>query len=271
MKYRIDDLLYILDHVDHYCKVYKEIEDFDESFVLKALEKTKFGLPDDVLLNNINIIFSIGLGLSGGWINKNYTHYDLKVVVDKKTKQGLLNTIAHECHHMGYNKIFKRYHEKELAKPIDHTLILYLSGEGTAIKYCNNFEGVLTNKIFGKEEMSINRVSYDYYRSNFDDIYHIFKSDIKSLQSGSIKNMKELENIFMDHYFYRDVEIDGKLYENYLIQPVAYHLGADVWGLIHDIYGRKKLFALLKNPRDFLTYYNQALLIINREDLYIDE
>jgi hypothetical protein len=270
LKYRVNDLLYIIDNVDYYRGVYNRIEKFDESYVLNALEKTRLGLPDDIKLNDIRIIFSIGLGVSGGWIYKNYTHFDLKVVIDKKTEQGLLNTIAHECHHMGYNKMFEGILENELKEPMDSTLMFYLSGEGTAIKYCNNFEGVLTNKIYEDEEISINRISYDYYRSNFDDIYHIFKLDIEALRTGKIKDIKEFEDLFMNHYFYRDVEIDGKLNENYLGQPVAYHFGADVWGIIHDTYGREKVFDLLRNPSQIFKYYNEALLKINRKDLCID-
>jgi hypothetical protein len=76
--------------------------------------------------------------------------------------------------------------------------------------------------------------------------------------------------LFMNHYFYRDVEIDGKLNENYLGQPIAYHFGADVWGIIHDTYGREKVFELLRNPSQFFKYYNEALLKINRKDLCID-
>lgn len=269
LKYRVDDLLYILENVDYYRTVYQKVEKIDENLVFRALEKARFGLPDDIEVNDIRIIFSIGLGLSGGWIYKNNTHYDLKIVVGDKTTGGLLNTIAHECHHMGYNQIFENYHPTELDCPIDSTLILYLSGEGTAIKYCNNFEGVLTSKIYCDEAMSVIMASYNYYLSNFDIIYQIFKSDINALRSGEITDMKEFEERFTKHYFYRDVEVDGKLVENYLLQPVAYFLGADIWGLIHDTYGREKVFELLKNPRYFLKYFNEALLKINREDLCI--
>lgn len=270
LKYRVDDLLYILDNVDYYRTVYQKVKGIDEELVLKAIEKARFGLPDNIELNDIRIIFTIGLGMSGGWIYKNNTHYDLKIVVDDKTTGGLLNTIAHECHHMGYNQIFENYHYTELDNPIDSTIILYLSGEGTAIKYCNNFEGELTSKIYSDEVMSVIMTSYNYYLSNFDIIYQKFKSDINALRSGEITNLKEFEEIFTKHYFYRDVEIDGKLVENYLLQPVAYFLGADIWGLIHDTYGREKVFELLENPKHFFKYFNEALFKINREDLLIN-
>lgn len=269
LKYRVNDLLYIIDHVDYYRDVYNDIKDFNEKDVIEALKKTKFGLPDEIELNDIRIIFSIGLGVSGGWIYNNYTHYDLKVVIDKKTQLGLSSTIAHECHHMGINKYMKEIDENKLSKSMDTALVLYLCGEGTAIKYCNNFEGKLTKKIYENDEMNIDRISYEYYCSNFDEIYKGFKSDIITLRSGNIKDMKELEELFMKNYFYRDVEINGELKENYLDQPIAYHFGADIWGLMHDIFGRERVFELLRDPSSFFEYYNKALMKIDRTDLCI--
>lgn len=269
LKYRTKDLLHIIDNLDYYRGIYKQIEKIDDSFILRALEKAKVGLPDDIALNDIKIIFSIGLGVSGGWIYKNYTHYDLGAVLDKKTVQGLMNTIAHECHHIGYNRLFENIDESNFIDHMDILLVLYLSCEGTAIKYCNNYQGKLTGKIYEDQEMSINYTSYDYYLTNFRDIYDTLRDDIKDLRLGMVKKTDEFEDLFNKHYLFRDVKIEDKVVENYLGQPIAYHLGADMWGLIHDVYGRQKVFELLKNPIDFFKYYNNALIKINKQDLCI--
>lgn len=145
----------------------------------------------------------------------------------------------------------------------------FLSGEGCAVKYGNNFEGILTKKIYGDQEMTINQKSYQYYISNFNTIYDVFKSDIKRIRSGEIKNLDELEKLFMDNYYYRDVVIGGEVHKFYLHNPIAYYFGADIWGLIHDVYGRKMVFELLMNTEYFFEYYNKALIKKNRDDLCI--
>lgn len=269
LRYREKDLLHIINNVDYYREVYNRIADFKEDDVRKAIKKSKVGLPDKVKLDDIRIIFSIGLGVSGGWIHKNYSHYDLKVVISEKSQLGLLNTIAHECHHIGLNKYMEHIDFDSFSDNLDAVFFLYFSGEGTAVKYCNNYRGILTKKLYINEESSVNSKSYDYFISNFDVIYKNFREDIYALLTHKITCIKEVGELFSNNYFYRDVEINGNLIENYLWQPIAYFLGAEIWGLIHDIYGREKVFELLHNPREFLLHYNEGLSIVGREDLRI--
>ncbi|WP_105616299.1 DUF5700 domain-containing putative Zn-dependent protease [Vallitalea okinawensis] len=269
LKYRVKDLLSVMDNVDYYRDLYEEIKDFKEADVKDALIRTRFGLPDEIELDDIRIIFSIGLGLSGGWVYKNNSHYDLKLIIDKEKKTGLKNTIAHECHHIGFNKYMKAVNMDALSSSKDTALVLYFSGEGTAIKYCNNFHGIMTRKIYKHDDMDIDDQSYRYYLNNFDKIYDGFRNDIVTLRSCDKKEMNVVRDIFMKNYFYRDVVIDGELRENYLWQPIAYHLGADIWGLVHDVFGREKVFDLLMNPSSFFQYFNMALSEIDRDDLHI--
>lgn len=269
LRYRIDDLIHIMDNVEYFQAVYKKLDNINDIALVEALNKAKFGLPDNVDLGYVKLIFAIGIGVTGGFSYKNFTFYDLKVTVENKTIQGIINTIAHELHHRGYKLLFQNLDKSEMEKSKDCTLVHFLSGEGCAVKYGNNFEGVLTKKIYESQEVTINRKSYQYYISNFNTIYDVFRSDIKKIRSGKIKNIDELEELFMANYYYRDVMIDGKINKFYLHNPIAYYFGADIWGLIHDVYGRKTVFEILTNPRQFFEYYNKALLKINRKDLYI--
>ena len=100
-------------------------------------------------------------------------------------------------------------------------------------------------------------------------IYDSFRSDIKKIRSSKINNSDELEELFMDNYYYRDIIINGKIQKFYLRNPIAYYFGADIWGLIHDVYVEKTVFELLTNPIHFFEYYNKALFKINRKDFCI--
>lgn len=247
LKYRVDDLLYIMDNVNHFKRLLKSLENFDYS---EAQKKSEYGLPDNIDLGKVIIIFSIGLGVSGGWAYGNYTHYDLRAVIDKKTEQGLINVIAHECHHVGHSKIPRM---KSISPEAE--LIYYLSVEGTAVKFCNNFEGIFTSKIYPNEEMSMAQISYNYYKNNFEEIYKQFKNDIRSLAMRKAVSY----DLYIENYSYRDVTVDGKLIENYLSQPLKYQLGADIWGLVYDVFGRKVVGQCLENPELFLGFFNRAL------------
>lgn len=269
LRYRIHDLMYIMDNVEYYRSVYKKLDKIDDLALGEALKKAKYGLPDNIDLSDVKLIFAIGIGVTGGFSYKNYTYYDLKVTVENKTIQGIVNTIAHEFHHRGYKIMFQNLDKNEMEKSKDCTLMYFFSGEGCAVKYGNNFEGVLTKKIYGSQEITKNEKSYQYYISNFNMIYDVFRTDIKKIRSGKIKNLDELEKLFMDNYYYRDVTINGEIHKFYLLNPIAYYFGADIWGLIHDVYGPKIVFELLMSPSIFFDYYNKALIKINRKDLCV--
>lgn len=267
LRFRKDALLEIMDNIEHYRALYEQIKHYDNSMVEKALIKTYAGLPEGAKLDDIQIVINIGLGLSGGYVYKNFLQCDLKIIVNDQGADSLLNVIAHECHHMGFNQIASKIDEKVFLKDLDASLLVYLSGEGTAIKYCNNYEGLFTKRLDPTADIDVNPISLKYYLDNFDEIYAQLRSDIQELRSGKIKTIEELEKLFMSHYFYFDVEIDGELKENYLAQPVAYTLGADIWGLIHDTYGKEKLFELMQNPSELMSAFNESLKSIGREDL----
>lgn len=74
----------------------------------------------------------------------------------------------------------------------------------------------------------------------------------------------------MKNYFSFDVEINGILHEHYLTQPICYFIGADIWGLIHDEFGKEKVFELFDEPKDIFSVYNQSLKNIGRKDLMIE-
>ncbi|WP_425449308.1 hypothetical protein [Dethiothermospora halolimnae] len=85
LKYRIDDMINIMDNVEYYRAVYKKLEKVNSIAIMEALNKSKYGLPDDVDLRDVKLIFAIGIGVTGGFSYKNYTYYDLKVTVENKT------------------------------------------------------------------------------------------------------------------------------------------------------------------------------------------
>ncbi len=247
LKYRVDDLLLVMDNVDYYRTLLDRIKYINYE---KAYEQAKYALAVNIDISTIHIIFSIGLGISGGWAYKNYTHYDLITVVDRKTPQGLLNVISHECHHIGHSMI---ENDKEISQA---SKLLYLLGvEGTAVKFCNNFEGLLTKKLNSNEEMSVNTISYNHYISNYSNIISQLKVDLNMLN----QNLVSAKELFNKNYCYRDITVNGVKKENYLGQPINYFLGADLYGHIYDEFGIKEVIKCLENPELCLNYIYQLL------------
>jgi hypothetical protein len=59
--------------------------------------------------------------------------------------------------------------------------------------------------------------------------------------------------------------------EFYLKNPVAYHLGADIWGMIYDMYGKEKTSEIILTLSRFANMFNAELGKLNKSELMIEE
>lgn len=270
LKYRINDLLHIMDNIDYYREIYYRISCINKNALQEAIRKAKLGLVEEISFSDIKLIFAIGLGVTGGFRYKKYAFFDLKNTLGSKSNQGVINTIAHELYHVGYYTLYGGADEVKQDKNKDYMLAYLLGQEGCAVKYANNVEGILTKKIYESQEQTIEQQSYDYYLFNFEKIYTRFKNDIKDIRSSDLVNYEDIEDIFIRNYLNRDVIINGELKKFYLRNPLTYYLGADIWGVIHDVFGRDMVRNLLIDPTEFFVVFNKALSIIGRDDLCIN-
>ncbi|MEG2916849.1 MAG: DUF5700 domain-containing putative Zn-dependent protease [Clostridium sp.] len=270
LKMRLERYQYFLNNLDMYKEKIEMLEVITEEKVLKALEKTVAGLPNSVDFSDLKLIFSIGMGNSGGWFYKNYSHYDVIIFLENFNEEVMLNTIAHEYHHVGINMLLSRIEDGNGS--MEENFYRELAFEGLAIKYCNNYKGILTKSIFDEAvNIGLDDNSYRYYVEEFEDVYKNFISDIMDTRSGKINNEEEFTKRFWQYWMstrskrVKDNEPDD------LSQSLNYFLGGDIWGLIHDVYGKDKVYELFENPKEFASYYNKALKTIGRMDLEIPE
>lgn len=270
LKARLESFKYLLDNLEKYKALVPFIESITVEKVQKAIENTKNGLPGYIDFEEVEIIFSIGLGPSMGWFYKNYSHYDVITFFKDFDEEVLLNTIAHEYHHVGLKKMFENIDDSSYN--LEEAFYSSLAGEGLAIKYCNNYKGVLTTNIHDERvNVGLDDYSLRYYEEEFNGVYEKFLSDIQDIRNGKIKTQEELLQLFMKYWMSIRSNRVKENEPDDLGQSMNYFLGGDIWGLIHDIYGKDKLYEILMNPSFFTNYYNKALYKIGRNDLLIPE
>jgi hypothetical protein len=266
LRYRYIQLKPFFDNIDVYEKKVDNIKSITEDDIRAALEHTHIGLPDDIRFDELNLIFSIGLGASGGWFYKNYAHFDLVKFLEEVDSIPIV--IAHECHHIGFNKIFENLDITQISP--EEFLYLFIAGEGLAIKYCNNGEGILTKRIYDDTaNIGLDKFTWDYLTKDFNNIYINFKSQIGKIRSGEIKDMNDLNKYIDDYWMNPYTEEQDRNELPRLKHSRNYSFGNEVWGLIHDVYGREKVFDTLKNLKQFPEVFNGALKEIGRTDLLI--
>ena len=245
LRERMNDLLHVFNHLAYYQEKYLELISIDEACYQNALHATNTGLKSPLSDSAIEITITIGVGVSGGFNFNSNNFLDFVKSFCQKTPQGFLNTVSHELHHLGFKEQFTMdYSSYRLVDAFIH----FFAGEGMAIKFGNQFEGLLTSRLSNLEHTYIPE-SYQYYLDNAHDIWHKFLDDLDDIFRGKYHNIQEIEELFEVNYFFRDVVIDGIFCPFYLKNPIACYLGADLWGLLYDQLSRDQFFNYLCNPQ----------------------
>lgn len=216
------------------------------------------GLPDDMILPDINFIFTIGIGQSFGYVYQNGTHFDFLQLVKDKSIEDFCSTIAHEVHHVGLNTIHEQINLEAIS--IESLFYLYFSGEGLAVKYCNNAEGVLSKSLYnGTKNIGLDEFTWKYLNNDFYNTMAQFKKTISDIRNNNIKSAKELGKHMSEYWMnpYTDEQDKNEIPK--LKHFRLYSFGNDIWGLIHDCFGKSAVFNTLRNPEKFPIIFNECL------------
>jgi len=109
-----------------------------ENYILFLLEDA---LPQKITLPH-DVIILLGIGPSGGYFYENKIFLDLLSFFPDFEEDLILRTIAHECHHIEYQHFLSR---QKIQNHFTYPWHL-IAGEGLAVYYCNNAEGILSQR-----------------------------------------------------------------------------------------------------------------------------
>lgn len=263
LRNRFSLMKYFFEHIAEYEEKIKILNEISHQEIECYLERTSFGLPSTVEMTNQELIFSFAMGPSGGWGYKNLAHLDAILFLKDFNRELFLVVIAHELHHVGFGRFGESISNIDLG--LHESFLIGLAGEGLAMKYCNNGEGVLTNKIYSERDfLGTNKPSWEYMVKDFSNIYNRFRDVIHKISIGIIENESQLMQEFVD-YWLRTKEDTIEL-----LQTRNYYFGMEIMGLMHDYYGTEEVFKLLLDSKQFFKKYNEALIKIDRVDLTIE-
>lgn len=268
LKARYAQIKGLLDNLEHFEKQAKMVSTITKEQVYKALQYTYFGLPEDIRFDKLDIIISIAMGPSGGWFYKDCSQYDFIRFFNDSNVEKLLYVVAHESHHIGMGRLYDMIDMVKITP--EEYLYVFLSGEGMAVKYCNNADGILTKKVYNEEAyIGYDEFSIAYLKNDFMETYKNFKKQIEMCRNGDIKTIEDLRPYLEGYWMDLHTHNQDKSEVPKLEFSRNYSFGCDIWGLLHDVYGSWKVFELIKNPKEFSAAYNAALEKIGREDLKI--
>lgn len=261
--------MYLLDNLDLFIEKEKELSKwFKKDIFEEQINYALKGLPDDLKLPELKFIFTIGIGQSFGYAYDNGMHFDFLQLIKEKSIKDFCSTIAHEVHHVGLNLLDKSIDISAL--PVEALFYLCFSGEGLAVKYCNNAEGVLSRPINdGPKNIGLDSFTWEYLNNDFENTMDQFKETIRRIRNNEIKSTEELVK-HIEEYWMNPLTKEQKTGDIPKLKHFRlYTLGNDIWGIIHDCFGKGVVYETLKNPQSFPAIYNKALQKVGRIDLQI--
>ena len=258
----------LLDNLNFYEKKLSELKKLTPDLFKRQISTALKGLPNDIIFPDLSFIFTIGIGQSFGYIYGNGMHFDYLQLAKEMKFEDFCAVISHEVHHVGTNLIYEKINLNSI--PLEALFYLYFSGEGLAVKYCNNAEGVLSKSIYsGPKNIGLDNFTWKYLNNDFYNAMEEFKNTISDIRSSRINSIDELEKHIMVYWMnsYTDDQNKGEIPK--LKHSRLYSFGNDIWGIIHDCFGKDMVYKTLKNPMKFPHVFNKALEQLGHEEFKI--
>ena len=269
--------LYFFKNIELYKKKILKLEQiFTPEFINQQFYIAKNGLPDNLNIGDITIIFTFGIGMSFGYpyvkeTGENYIHFDVLQLIKDFSIDELKYQLAHEIHHIGVNQLHDAVDLSKIS--LEQLFLLYFSGEGLAVKYCNNAEGKLTKLIYPDKEpnLGLDHDSWKYLNDHFDDYFNHFLEHLREIRSRKLKNQEDLDQLINRFWMDAHTKEQPKDEPGKLKQLPLYSFGNELWGVIHDYFGKEEVYHLFYNLDQVIPLYNQALKALGKTEYLIPE
>lgn len=216
--------------------------------------KFSAAFPNEVDINDMGIISTLSFGPSFGYAYENALHFDLFGIENICTIEELPYIILHEMHHLQIQKLIGDYHSFTKKFSLLDDYIFKFTGEGLAIKFCNNAEGVVSKRIDTHANANIGVPTISILNNHFEEHFDLFNKTIKRIQQGIItadEIYEQFRNYWWNPYLYKN-EIE------FLPQTPIYSFGNELFGCIFDTFGIEILFEFFYNPTKTIEYFNKC-------------
>lgn len=263
-KYYLD----LINNNEFYLRKLRELDRLSSKIIRDKIWDGVVGLPKELEIPDVNIIFTLGIGETFGYVNENSMHFDFLQFAKDYTLDEIYSLITKQFYNIGISMIHEEIEGYSLS--LESLFYLYFSKEGLALKYCNNAEGVISKKINeGTKNIGIDKYSWDFLNNDFKNTMFNFKNTITNIRNNKIRNREELINIIIEYwmspYTHFPDEKGIPSLKNYRIQS----FGNEIWGIIHDCFGKKEVYETMKNIEKFPDIFNRALEKLGFEEYKI--
>jgi len=212
--------------------------------------KSAFPPDADIGIDDAEIIVTLSFGNSFGYVYGNALHIDLFGIDRYCTVAELYTIVMHELHHLMIQKLIGDFKQFTAGFTMLDDYIFRFSGEGLAVKFANNAEGVLSRRINPELAANIGLTSMDVLNRHFEEHLSLFKETVGRINSGGI-SYDEMNRQFRDYWW------NPKLYAEevpMLDQTPIYSFGNELYGAVYDRFGLDTMFGCFRKPSMLYDY-----------------
>lgn len=238
---------------EHYESIYNKVKHFfTEEMLAEVAALVKQGLPDDLDIGTVDVICTMGIGGSNGYVFDGAFHFDLLRLADGNLEE-LPLLVAHEIHHVAMMRYGADF---ENTLRLEEQYIYWFAAEGLAIKFCNNAEGAVSKRLYENRPANegLDGFSMDYLNGKFNEALGVFQKTLVSIQDGTISR-EAVYAQFSEYWLNFHTEEQQSDETPKLLQPLLYSFGNDLFGAIYDAYGKEALFDCVRHPLKAVEYF----------------
>ena len=208
------------------------------------------GLPEDRDYEDVDFVLTLGYGASLGYVFEGSFAYDALTAVQGTQSTG--STIAHESHHLAFEQLFT----SEGFGPLQGFLMIF-AGEGLACKYCNNTDGVISRRLEPDRPVDMN-ADWRVFHEHFPEDFGKFKEQFTQVQAGIFKTGSEAFDAFAPSWRLNSSPEWWKPPHGRLSYQPNYYMGCQLFGVIHDAFGKERVYEALSHAERFASAFNAA-------------
>lgn len=211
--------------------------------------------PAAVDIDDADIVSTLSFGPSFGYVFENALHLDLFGIEKYCTMEEIPYIILHEMHHLQIQKLIGNYRSFTEKFTLLEEYIFRFTGEGLAVKFCNNAEGTVSRKMNPSLPANIGIPAMPVLNRHFKEHLELFYDTVKGIRQGTVTE-QEIDQQFRTFWW------NPKLYPQErtdLEQTPIYSFGNELFGAIYDTFGIDILFDCFYHPQKAIEYFKRAI------------
>lgn len=197
------------------------------------------------------VVSTLSFGQSFGYPYGGGLHIDLFGVERYCSIGELPRLVLHEMHHLQVQKMEQAAGLLDRFGPLERYLFGF-AGEGLAVKFCNNAEGVVSKRLEPGEAPNQGVPAIAELNRHFPEHFRLFCGTVRRIAAGEL-TQEDVDRQFGEYWF------NAYLYgDRMLEQTPVYSFGSELYGCVYDAFGLDAVYECFYHPARLISYFNRA-------------